>query len=133
MGSLSGLFDLSRSALMADQAGLNATANNVANQNTAGYTKQVASFTAGDIVTLTGGANSTLQSSTGPQATISAVRDRVLEQRIQQQTQAQASCSAESDVLTQIQDVFSVSGSTASTGSTQIGTALQLAWACVCC
>ena len=125
MGSLSGLFDMSRGALMADQAALNATANNVANQNTVGYTKQVASFTAGDIVTLTGGANSTVQSSSGPQATTTSVRNRVLEQRIQQQMQAQSSSSAESDVLTQIQNVFSVSGSTASTGSTQIGTALN--------
>jgi len=125
MGSLNGLFDMSRSALMADQAALNATANNVANQNTVGYTKQVASFTAGDVVTLTGAGNSTVQLSSGPQATTTAVRDRVLEQRIQQQTQAQSSSSAESDLLTQIQNVFSVSGSTASTGSTQIGTALN--------
>ena len=125
MGSLNGLFDMSRSALMADQAALNATANNVANQNTVGYTKQVASFTAGDVVTLTGTGNSTVQLSSGPQATTTAVRDRVLEQRIQQQTQAQSSSSAESDLLTQIQNVFSVSGSTASTGSTQIGTALN--------
>ena len=125
MGSLSGLFDLSRGALMADQAALNATASNVANQNTVGYTKQVASFTAGDMVTLSGGGNSAVQSSTGPQATTTSARDRVLEQRIQQQTQAQSGSSTESDLLTQIQNVFSVSGSTASAGSTQIGTALN--------
>ena len=126
MGSLSGLFDMSRGALMADQAALNATANNVANQNTTGYTREVASFTAGDVVTLNGGGSASgVQSSTGPQATTASVRDRVLEQRVQQQMQAQSSSSAESDVLTQIQNVFSVSGSTASTGSTQIGTALN--------
>jgi len=125
MGSLSGLFDMSRSALIADQTALNATANNVANQNTVGYTKQVVSFSAGDVVTLTGGSNSTVLSSSGPQATTTTVRDRVLEQRLQQQMQAQSSSSAESDVLTQIQNVFTVSGSTASTGSTQIGTALN--------
>jgi len=126
MGTLSGLFDMSRSALIADQAALNATANNVANQNTAGYTREVVSFAAGDVVTLNGGGSAgAVASSTGPQATTASVRDRVLEQRVQQQMQAQSSSSAESDVLTQIQNVFSVSGSTASAGSTQIGTALN--------
>lgn len=120
MGSLSGLFDMSRGALMADQAALNATANNVANQNTAGYTRQVVSFAAGDVVTLNGGS-----SSMSVQATTASVRDRVLEQRVQLQMQAQSGSSARSDVLTQIQNVFSESGSSASAGSTQIGTALN--------
>ena len=125
MGTLSGLFDMSRGALIADQTALNATANNVANQNTAGYTREVVSFNSGDVVTLNGGGSATaVQSSSGPQATTTSVRDRVLEQRVQQQMQAQSSSSAESDVLTQIQNVFSVSGS-ASQGSTQIGTALN--------
>ncbi len=120
MGSLSGLFDMSRSALMADQAALNATANNVSNQNTAGYTREVVSFSTGDIVTLNGGG-----STSAVQTTTASVRDRVLEQRVQQQMQAQSSSSAGSDVLSQIQNVFSVSGSTASSDSTQIGTALN--------
>ena len=111
---------------MADQAALNATANNVANQNTAGYTREVVSFNSGDVVTLNGGGGASgEQSTTGPQATTASVRDAVLEQRVQQQMQAQSSSNAESNVLTQIQNVFSVSGSTASTGSTQIGTALN--------
>ncbi len=121
MGSLSGLFNLSREALAANQAALNATANNVANQNTPGYTRQVANFSAGDTVTL--GARG-VSTSTGPQVTTSSVRDRVLEHRVQQQMQLQSSTGAESDVLTQIQSVFSVSGGTTA-GSTQIGTALN--------
>jgi len=125
MGTLSGLFDMSRGALIADQAALNATANNVANQNTAGYTDEVVSFSSGDVVTLSGGSGGSVQLTSAPIATTSSVRDRVLEQRVQQQMQAQSSSSAESNVLTQIQNVFSVSGSTASTDSTQIGTALN--------
>jgi flagellar hook-associated protein 1 FlgK len=126
MGSLSALFDMSRGALAADQAALNATANNVSNQNTAGYTRQVVSFNSGDTVTLSnsntpGGS----QSSTGPQATTTSVRDRVLEQRVQQQMQLQSSTSAQSNVVSQIQNVFNVSGSTGTEGSTQIGTALN--------
>lgn len=125
MGTLSGLFDMSRDALMANQAALNATANNVANQNTAGYTRQVVSFTAGDSVTIHGGGTvHATGSSTGPQVTTTSVRDRVLEHRIQQQTQQQTSTSAESEILSQIQNVFSVSGG-ATPGSTAIGTALN--------
>lgn len=125
MGSLSGLFNMSRDALAANQAALNATANNVANQNTAGYTRQVANFSAGDTVTLSGQSGGAgVQASTGPQVTTTSVRDRVLEHRVQQQMQQQSSTGAESDVLTQIQNVFSVSGGTTA-GSTQIGTALN--------
>ena len=121
MGSLSGLFDLTRQALAANQVALNATANNVANQNTAGYTREVASFSSGDTVTLSGN----VQSSSGPEVTITSARDRVLEARVQQQMQAQSGTSARSDVLTQIQDVFSISGSATSSGETQLGTALD--------
>jgi flagellar hook-associated protein 1 FlgK len=121
MGSLNGLFDLTRSALDANQAALNATANNVANQNTAGYTREVVNFSAGDTVTLSGGE----PSSSGPQVTTTSVRDRVLEARVQQQMQAQSSSSAESDVLAQIQDLFSIGGASTSAGSTAIGTALD--------
>jgi flagellar hook-associated protein 1 FlgK len=125
MGSLSGLFDMSRDALAANQAALNATANNVANQNTPGYTRQVANFTAGDTVTLSAQASAGgVATSSGPQVTTTSVRDRVLEHRVQQQMQQQSSTSAESDVLTQIQNVFSISGGT-TVGSTQIGTALN--------
>jgi flagellar hook-associated protein 1 FlgK len=126
MGSLSGLFDMSRGALAADQAALNATANNVANQNTAGYTRQIASFSSGDTVTLSsaGSANG-VQTSSGPSVTTTSVRDRVLEQRVQQQMQLQSSSGAQSGAMSQIQDVFNVSGSSTTEGSTQIGTALD--------
>jgi len=127
MGTLSGLFDMSRSALAANQMALNATANNVSNQNTAGYTDQAVSFSAGATVTLSGaGSGSTVMNSSGPQATTTSTRDRVLEQRVQQQMQMQSGTSAESAVVQQIQDVFNVTGSSSTTaGSTQIGTALN--------
>ena len=91
MGTLSGLFDLTRSALSADQAALNATANNVANQNTVGYTRQVVSWQSGVSVTLGDGS---ISNTSGPTITTSSRRDRVLEQRVQQQTQAQSASSA---------------------------------------
>jgi flagellar hook-associated protein 1 FlgK len=113
--------DLSRAALLADQAGLNATANNVANQNTVGYTDEVVSFTSGDTVTLSGDT----QTSQGPTVATSSLRDRVLDQRVQQQTQTSSSTSAEAAVLSQVEGVFSITGSSTSAGSTQLGTDLN--------
>ncbi len=82
MGTLTSVLRYSRQALMADQFALNVTANNVANQNTPGYTREVVTF------------NRRIQSrsaaasqSTGVTATVTSQRDRVLEQRVQQQTQ----------------------------------------------
>ena len=122
MGSLSGLFNLSRSALAADQSALNATANNVANQNTVGYTRQVVSWQAGDSVRLSSVGE---VASTGPSTTTKSVRDRILEQRVQLQTQTQSATSARADTLAQMEGVFSLTGSAASPGATAIGTALN--------
>ena len=122
MGALSGLFDLSRTALAADQVALSTTANNVANQNTVGYTKQVVNWTTGDSVTLAAGV--TLATS-GPVIHTISRRDRVLEQRIQQQTQNQSSTAAEAAILSQIEGVFSLNGTSSTAGSTQLGTALD--------
>lgn len=121
MSSLMSLLDLTRGALQADQAALNATANNVANQNTAGYTDEVVTWTAGDTVTLSG----KIQSAEAPTVTTASSRDRVLDQRVQQQTQVQSSTAAEAAVLTQVEGVFSITGSSTAEGSTQIGTSLD--------
>ena len=122
MATLSSLFDLSRNALAADQAALTATADNVSNQNTAGYTRQVVSFQSGASLTLSDGA---ISRDGSPTVSASSQRDRVLEQRVQQQTQAQAGAASRAGVLSSVEDVFSLSGSTASAGSTEIGTALD--------
>ena len=122
MGTLSALVDLARSALQVDQQALNATSNNVANQNTPGYTREVVNFETGqDSVTLSNG----LQTATAPTAETTSVRDRVLEQRVDQATQIQASTAAQSAVLSQVEDVFGLSGSTATAGSTELGTSLN--------
>ena len=122
MGTLTTLYDLTRSSLAADQAALNATASNVANQNTTGYVRQVASFNSGDTVSL-GQGNGFVSS--GPSVTLTSKRDRVLEQRVQQQTQVAAASGAQAGVLGQVEDVFSLSGSSTTAGATQIGTALD--------
>ena len=55
MGTITSLMDIARLALSADQEALNVTSNNVANQNTAGYTREVVEFQSADTVTLSGG------------------------------------------------------------------------------
>ena len=122
MGSLTSLYDLSRNSLLADQAALSVVANNVANQNTAGYTKEVATFQAGDSVTFSNGA---LTVTEAPTVTTTSQRNRVLDQRVQQQTQVQSASAARADALSQIEGVFNLSGSSTTTGSTEIGTALD--------
>ena len=122
MGTLTSLLDLSRSALVANQAALNATSNNVANQNTVGYTREVVNWQSGVSVRLSNGA---VSSESGPTVTTSSVRDRVLEQRVQQGTQAASSSGALASVYSDIENVFSITGSSATAGSTEIGTAVN--------
>ncbi len=121
MGSLASVFNLATSSLSSDQAALTVVANNVANQSTVGYTREVSTFDSGPTVEL----NGVVSSYGAPTVTVASQRDRVLEQRVQQQTQAEAASGSRLGVLSQIQDVFSLSASSATAGSTQIGTAID--------
>jgi flagellar hook-associated protein 1 FlgK len=120
MGTLTSVLDISREALLADQTALNVTASNVANQNTAGYTNEVVSFQSTDAVTLSGATYGT-----GVTASAVSQRDRVLEQRVQQQTQTQAQSGALESALQQVQNIFGLSSTSTSASSTQIGTDLN--------
>lgn len=124
MSSIAGLMDLARSTLLADQAALSLTANNVANQNTPGYTAERANWSSGDTVRLSGQGAQAQSSAAAPKITAQSLRDRVLEQRVQQQTQSQAEASTRASVLGSIEGVFSL-GSAKPTGSTQLGTTLN--------
>jgi flagellar hook-associated protein 1 FlgK len=110
--------DIAQQALMANQEALNVTSNNVANQNTAGYTRQVVSFQTVDAVTLSG-----TTYGSGVTASATSQRDRVLEQQVQQQTQTQAQSGALESALRQIQNIFGLSSTTSSASSTVLGTA----------
>lgn len=120
MGTLTALMDIARQALMANQQALNVTSNNVANQNTAGYTREVVSFQAVDEVTLSGGTVGD-----GVTAISTSQRNRVLEQQVQQQTQVQAQSGALESALQQIQNVFGLTSSTSSASSTDLGTSIN--------
>jgi flagellar hook-associated protein FlgK len=120
MGTLSSLMDLSREALMADQNALNITANNVSNQNTPGYTREVVNWQPTDAVTLSGTTYSIGITSSG-----TSVRDRVLEQRVQQQAQTQAQSGALESALQQVQNIFGLSSTSTSASSTALGSAVD--------
>jgi flagellar hook-associated protein 1 FlgK len=118
MGSLTSLMDMAQQALIADQNALNVTSNNVANQNTAGYTREVVSWRPSDAVTLSG-----ITYNAGISTSAVSQRDRILEQRVQQQTQAQAQSGALETALQQVQNIFGLSSTTTSASSTALGTA----------
>lgn len=118
MATLTSLMDLSRQALMADQNALDVTAANVANQNTPGYTRQVVSWHPTDAVTLSG-----LTYSTGITSTAVSQRDRILEQRVQQQTQTQGQSGALESALQQVQNIFGLASTGTSASSTALGSA----------
>jgi flagellar hook-associated protein 1 FlgK len=120
MGTITSLMDIAQQALMADQEALNVTSNNVANQNTAGYTREVVNFQSVDAVTLSGGTFGS-----GVTASATSQRDRVLEQQVQQQTQTQAQSGAFESALQQVENIFGLSSTTSSASSTVLGTAIN--------
>jgi len=120
MGTLSSLLGLAQQALQADQFALNVTANNVANQNVVGYTRQVVNWSENDSVRI--GSYDVGQGASISQA---SQRDRVLEKRVQQQTQAQTQSAALESALGQIQNIFGLSSNGSSASTTQLGSALN--------
>jgi flagellar hook-associated protein 1 FlgK len=121
MGSLVALMNTSLSALQADQAALDATSNNVANQNTVGYTREVVQFQTNDVVTLNGSTGDGVNIGSGP----ISQRDRVLEQRVQQQTQTQSQSAALESAMQQVESVFNISSSSTSASTTALGSAMD--------
>ena len=103
MSSLTGSLSIGVNALLADQGALEATTNNIANANTAGYSREVANFSEatpqveGNLVY---GQGVNLQS-------ITSVRDRLLELSMDQATQQQSGAQAQLSSLQQIQNLFS--------------------------
>ncbi len=117
MGSLISALNIAKEALSAEQSALNITANNVANANTAGYTREVANFTTEDTYLLNGYEQANGVTAGSP----TSIRDRVLEQRVEQQTQAAAQSSTLENALNGVQDIFGLTASRSSSNLTAIG------------
>jgi flagellar hook-associated protein 1 len=114
MSSLNASLAIALSGLAAEQGAMGATANNVANVNTPGYSRQVPSLTTSDPVVidpLTLGTGVTL-------LRIDSVRNAILESQIQQETQSQGELGALVAALSQTETNFSST-------TADVGTALS--------
>jgi flagellar hook-associated protein 1 len=103
MGSLTASLWIAAQALGVDQGALDATANNIANQNTPGYTREQAVLTTASPTVegnITYGNGVVLQQ-------IHSIRDQVLELRIGEENQQQGSAQAQYSALQQVQNLFS--------------------------
>src|SRR5277367_3760712 len=121
MGTLNTAWNVAVSSLQADQIGLNVSANNTANVNTPGYTREVAVFDENVPVSLNG-----LTYGTGASVTdIQSQRDRVLEQSLDQQTQAQQATATRLTALQNVEGVFSSETATSTTANGGISSSLS--------
>jgi flagellar hook-associated protein 1 FlgK len=103
MGSLSSSMWIAAEALGADQGALDATSNNIANQNTPGYSREIPVLTdAAPTVegNITYGNGVVLEQ-------IQSVRDQVLQIQISDQNQQQGSAQAQYSAMQQVQGLFS--------------------------
>jgi flagellar hook-associated protein 1 len=103
MGSLSSSMWIAAEALGADQGALDATSNNIANQNTPGYSREIPVLTEAaptEEGNITYGNGVVLQR-------LQSVRDQVLQIQISDQNQQQGSAQAQYSAMQQVQGLFS--------------------------
>jgi flagellar hook-associated protein 1 FlgK len=112
MGTINAAFSVMSGALDADQQALNVVANNVANANTPGYTRETPDWQENQPLSIGGVSIGQGVSETGS----TSERDRVLESRLDQQQQLAASSGSRLTALDTLQALFTPdSGSTSST------------------
>jgi len=112
MGTISSAFSLISQALDADQSGLSIVANNVANANTTGYTEENPNWQENQPIEINGVSYGTGVTETGP----TSVRDKVLEERLNQQQQLASASGTRLTALDTLQALFTpASGSSSST------------------
>jgi flagellar hook-associated protein 1 FlgK len=103
MGSLSSSMWIAAQALDVDQGALDATSNNIANQNTPGYSREVPVLTEGaptEEGNVTYGGGVVLQQ-------IQSVTDQLLQIQISDQNQQQSSAQTQYNTMQQVQQLFS--------------------------
>jgi flagellar hook-associated protein 1 FlgK len=112
MGTISSALSLISEGLNADQSALNIVANNVANANTTGYTKETANFSEAQPLYINGVSYGAGVGDVTP----TSVRDRVLEERLAQQQQLASASGSRLSALDTLQALFTpASGSSSST------------------
>ncbi|MBZ5642909.1 MAG: flagellar hook-associated protein FlgK [Acidobacteriia bacterium] len=108
MGGLSGALSIALGALAADKGAVEITSNNIANVNTAGYSREQVNLSDNAPVLLGNllfGTGVTLGQTT-------SIRDNLLERRLDQENQAAGQLSAFLGSLNQVQALFNESSST---------------------
>jgi flagellar hook-associated protein 1 len=103
MGGLTSSLLMAAQALVVEQGALAATANNIANVNTPGYSREVPIFTEAAPVQL----GDILYGQGVALKSIDSIRDRLLELRILDETQQQNNASTQTGFLNQVQALFS--------------------------
>ena len=116
MGTINAAMALITGALDADQAALNVTSNNVANASNQSYTREVPNWSENQPIYINGIVQGTGVTVTGGVSQ----RDRVLDQRLDQQQQLSASSTSLLTALTTLQGSFTPASNSTSTGD--IGT-----------
>ena len=97
---------------------MHATAANMANENTAGYTRRTVTWSENDTVQIGG-----VSVGRGATATVSAQRDRVLDRSVQQATDTASASTARLGALQNVQSLFTVNSS--GDDSSGIGSAIN--------
>jgi flagellar hook-associated protein 1 FlgK len=117
MGTINSAFNLISGALEADQQALSVIANNVANANTEGYTRETPRWQENAPLLFNGVAMGTGVTETGA----ASQRDRVLEERLHQQQQLASASSTRLTALNAIQTLFTPDAGTSSSAAGDIG------------
>lgn len=111
MGTISSALSMMSQALDADQSALNVVANNVANANTPGYTEETPTWSQNQPIDVNGTVIGTGVTETGG----ASQRDRVLEERLDQQQQLASASGSRLAALNTVQALFTpASGSSSS-------------------
>jgi len=121
VATLNTAWNISLSALKADQSALSTIANNTANATTPGYTEEGVVWQQADPLELPGGPVSDGVVDTGAVSQ----RDRVLNRAIDQQTQTQAATQARYGALEDLESIYSSAAGVSSTSTAGIGNAMS--------
>src|ERR1035438_6101511 len=118
MGTISSAFSVISQALDADQSALSIVANNVANANTTGYTREVPNWEENQPISIGGVSYGTGVSQTGA----TSVRDNVLQNRLIQQQQLASASGSRLTALNTVQALFTPASGAAGSTAGEIGT-----------
>src|SRR5208283_104572 len=102
MSSLFGTMSVALQSMLAQQGALEVVANNIANSNTPGYSREVPNFEESPPV-LSG---NTMVGTGVTMSNVESVRDNILNLRIQQETSQQSSLNSYVDSMNQVQALF---------------------------